>query len=150
LKVSNPSTGASLNAPHAEPHPAVAHHAAHHVELHGDEVLRLVLVADERLPELGDGPLERVGQSEEQQHARWRRDVQAGGDGSERAEHHAHDDAPRVLAGTEGLVDGVLVHPPGGDMGADGQADERRDHQAHAIISSSMTGTEHGGSEAAP
>jgi hypothetical protein len=117
-----------LNAGEQSPTPAL-HDAPSDMELHRDEVLRLVLHPDEPLPQLQAQPLQRVHDPEEDDHPGRAREVHPCHQLYDQRDRGAYQHAPEVLRPGEPLVDRVLVHPPGGDVGACDCADGECDHE---------------------
>jgi hypothetical protein len=98
-------------------------------ELHGDGVLRLVLLAEKGLVELGEGALDDVGDAEEQGDAARSRGVDREGCREHGADRRAQEDAAEVLPAPEALVGGVLVHAPAGGMNTAQEADQGTGHR---------------------
>jgi hypothetical protein len=94
------------------------HHVAEDGELHRNEVLALVLVAEKGLPQLDGAAFEHVHDAEERDDAAGR--VERGPRDDERDERHDQTDerTAQVPGPEEALVNRILVHAPGGGVEA--------------------------------
>ncbi len=126
---------ATYPAPGQQPGAAAPDHLAEDRELHRDEILRLVLVAEEGLVDLRQRPLHRVGGAEEHHQVRRAPRVEPPHRRDDHRDHRREHDAAGVLPAGESLVGRVLVHAPGGGVNAGHQADGRGEQLRHRIPS---------------
>jgi hypothetical protein len=108
--------------------------AAHDVELHRDEVLRLVFLTQVGLVHLDEAALRHVRQAEEHDACPGLGEVEARHGFPADRDQGRDDDAAEVLSPGEAFVGAVLVHAPGGRVGAREQPDGESDGEVHAIL----------------
>src|SRR5688572_6506205 len=111
----------------------IVYDRALHVELHWDEILRLILDAEKRLPELRDRALDHVYHPEEDHRMRPVREVELRDTVCDHRDHRGEQNRSNVLGVRESLVRRVLEHPPGGRVRSGEEPYGKCERGAHPV-----------------
>ncbi len=107
------------------------------MELHGNEVLLLILLAQKRLVDLGERAFEHIGNPEEQHQVPGSAGIERGEHSNSGREQSCEQRAACILPAGEPFVRRVLVHPPGGGVDTGEKADAGGEKRGHGMVSSS-------------
>ena len=115
--------------------PAVAalHHLAEDMQLHGNEIFRLILFPQEGFVKFQDQTLDGIGAAPQQQQLGRLAEVEAADPPDHRPEQSADNRAAEILRKGETLVGRIFIHAPGGRMQTRCQPGDECDDEMHWI-----------------